>query len=176
MTSGNAVLNENDKRSAIAQFLVLGIGNVLLTDEGVGVETIKEMKSIPLPPFVELFDGGTSGADLLDVIACRKKIVVIDAMDSDLKAGEIAVFSEKDFSACCGVQSSLHDIGIIETLGMAKLLGCEPEHVTVIGIQPEVVAPGTALSKSVKKAIPRVIIRILKEIEEYVSVEVETRR
>ena len=66
--------------------VVLGIGNILLRDEGVGVRVAEQMLSINLPREVEVVDGGTAGADLLDVICNRRKVIIIDAVDADNKA------------------------------------------------------------------------------------------
>ncbi len=70
--------------------LILGIGNILLRDEGVGVRVIEQMQTMRLPDDVELVDGGTAGADLLDVLAERRKVIVIDAVQADCEPGECA--------------------------------------------------------------------------------------
>ena len=76
--------------------LVLGIGNILLRDEGVGVRVIERMLKMRLPDNVELVDGGTAGADLLDVLAERKKVIVIDAVQADCEPGTVLKFTADD--------------------------------------------------------------------------------
>ncbi len=73
--------------------LVLGIGNILLRDEGVGVRVIEKLQLMDLPDGVEVVDGGTAGADLLDVIAEREKVIVIDATDVNAEPGGIVRFT-----------------------------------------------------------------------------------
>jgi hydrogenase maturation protease len=145
--------------------LVLGIGNILLSDEGVGVRVIEGLGSVLLPSNVEICDGGTSGADLLDIIASREKIIVIDSMDSGLEPGRVRILFLDDFSAVREPSISLHDIGILETYKMTKLLGCEPKKVLVIGVQPGNLSVGADLSPQVAASIPGIIDFIRKEIE-----------
>ena len=145
--------------------LVLGIGNVLLRDEGIGVHIIEEMKKNDLPDNVELVDGGTGGADLLDVIAERQKVIVIDAVQGDYKPGTLIRFTAEDLVKLDGTEVSLHELGLYETLLMAKMLGCEPKEVIIIGIKPKEIKWGLELSEEIKPLVPKIIDIVLKEIE-----------
>jgi hydrogenase maturation protease len=147
--------------------LVLGIGNVLLSDEGIGVEVVRELDAVPLPGFVEIVDGGTSGADLIDVLAERKKIIIIDAMDAGAEPGDIAVFSPGETARPSRARLSLHDLGLVDTLRQTEFLGYGPDETVIIGVQPESLAPGTSISRAVRSAIPRVILRVWKEIRSF---------
>ena len=73
--------------------LVLGIGNILLCDEGVGVRVIEALQTMELPATVEVFDGATAGVDLLDVLADRRKVIVIDAVQADGPCGAVFRFT-----------------------------------------------------------------------------------
>jgi hydrogenase maturation protease len=144
--------------------LVLGIGNILLRDEGVGVRVIEQMQRMRLPDNVELVDGGTAGADLLDVLAERRKVIVIDAVQADCKPGTVLRFTADDLVRPDGVGMSLHELGLGEALTMTKQLGCAPEDVVVFGIKPEDVASGLDLSEEIGALVPKVIELVLAEI------------
>jgi hydrogenase maturation protease len=144
--------------------LVLGIGNILLRDEGVGVRVIERMQEIPLPDDVELVDGGTAGADLLDVLAERRKVIVIDAVQADCEPGTVLRFTADDLVRPDGVGMSLHELGLGEALAMTGQLGCAPEDVVVFGIKPEDIGCGLELSEEIAASVPKVIELLLAEI------------
>ena len=144
--------------------LVLGIGNILLRDEGVGVRVIEQMQEIPVPEEVELVDGGTAGADLLDVLAERRKVIVIDAVQSDCEPGTVLRFTAADLVRPDGVGMSLHEVGLGEALTMTKQLGCAPGDVVVFGIKPKDTTCGLELSEEVEASVPKVVELILAEI------------
>jgi hydrogenase maturation protease len=144
--------------------LVLGIGNILLRDEGVGVRVIEQMQKISLPDDVELVDGGTAGADLLDVLAERRKVIVIDAVQADCEPGTVLRFSADDLTQPDGVGMSLHELGLGEALKMTKQLGCAPEDVVVFGIKPGDISCGLELTEEIAASVPKVIELVLAEI------------
>jgi len=144
--------------------LVLGIGNILLRDEGVGVRVIERMQKMRLPDNVELIDGGTAGADLLDALAERKKVIVIDAVQADCEPGTVLRFTADDLTQPDGVGMSLHELGLGEALTMTRQLGCAPEDVVVFGIKPKDISCGLELSEQISASIPRVVELVLAEI------------
>jgi hydrogenase maturation protease len=160
-------MNENDAYIR-RPVLVLGIGNILLHDEGIGVYAVEQMQKGGVPDYVELLDGGTAGADLLDHICDRQKVIVVDAVDSDIEPGTILRFTSGDLASNAGQSISLHEFGIADTLAMARQLNCAPHEVIVIGIKPKDISPGLGLSDEVAGVVPRII--------ECVSVEIETAK
>ncbi|UCG59028.1 MAG: hydrogenase maturation protease [Phycisphaerales bacterium] len=144
--------------------LVLGIGNILLRDEGVGVRVIEQMQKMHLPDGVELVDGGTAGADLLDVLAERRKVIVIDAVQADCDAGSVLRFTADDLACPDRAGVSLHELGLGEALIMTKQLGCAPEEVIVFGIKPKELGCGLELSEEIAASVPKVIELVLAEI------------
>jgi len=142
----------------------LGIGNILLRDEGVGVRVIEQMQKMHLPDDVELVDGGTAGADLLDVLAERRKVIVIDAVQADCEPGTVLRFTADELVQPDGVGMSLHELGLGEALTMTRQLGCAPEDVVVFGIKPKDTGSGLELSEEVEASVPKVVELILPEI------------
>ena len=145
--------------------LVLGIGNILIRDEGVGVRVIEQMQTMHLPDYVELIDGGTAGADLLDALAERRKVIIIDAVQADCEPGTVLRFTTDDLVRPDGVGMSLHELGLGEALTMTRQLGCTPEDVVVFGIKPKDIECGIELSEKIMSSVPKVIELVLEEIE-----------
>jgi len=145
--------------------LILGVGNLLLKDEGIGVHVARELQKKILPAEVEVCDGGVAGIGLLDFFREASKLLLIDAAEMSLKPGTVVRFTPenvKDLSG--GVKFSTHDVGLMEVLNLAKALRRCPEDVIIIGIQPKEISWGTNLSPEVEAAIPQVVEMVLKEI------------
>jgi len=146
----------------VKEVLILGIGNILHKDDGLGVFIVNEMSTTvsDLPGNVEIFDGGISGYDLLPVMSGRKKIVIVDALKTNDKPGSIYRFSAKHL-ADCNNKFSLHDMGVKKLVDMLMIMGEKPE-VEVIGIVPEdIQSLAIGISESVKNSIPKAVECIL---------------
>jgi hydrogenase maturation protease len=142
--------------------LIVGMGNLLYRDEGIGVHVIQAMEKMELPGHVELLDIGTSTMDLISYLKEIKKLVVIDAMRAGGEPGTIYKCKPEDLLPKDGGPISLHEIGLLETLGMAKKLGMEIETV-IVGVEPEIMEWGMELTEKVKNKIPLIIEAVLKE-------------
>ena len=150
--------------SSRCPILILGIGNILLGDEGVGVRVIEQMEGIVPPDDVELVDGGTGGADLLEIIAEREKVIVIDAVEADREPGDVLRLSVEDLFRPVQARMSLHEIGLAESLIMAKQLNCAPKEVVIFGVKPKSTECGLDLSKEVAACVPKVIELVFEEV------------
>jgi hydrogenase maturation protease len=139
------------RRSSI---LVLGVGNILLSDEGVGVHVIEAMKEMELPEDVELLDGGTGAFDLIDIIAGREKVIIIDAVEGGCEPGAVYRFSPDDIQTQQYQIASSHQVGLLDALAMTKILGCPPCHVIIYGIEPKRLDCGMELSPEIAASIP----------------------
>jgi hydrogenase maturation protease len=137
--------------------LILGVGNILLRDEGVGVRVVEAMQCADLPSEVEVFDGGTAGIDLLDVLADRRKVVVVDAMDGDVEPGTVMRLTPEDLLPTSGQGVSLHEMSLMETLAVAQRMGIAPQEVVILGIKPQELGWGLELSPVVAGVVPRVV-------------------
>jgi len=144
------------------KILIVGIGNLLCRDEGIGVHVIQEMKNMKLPDHIDLLDMGTSTMDLISYLEGVKKLIVIDALKAGGSPGTIYRCRPGDLLANEEGPISLHEIGVLETLSMAKKMGVEINTV-IIGVEPKVLDWGMELSDEVKSKIPAVIEAVLKE-------------
>ena len=130
------------------------------------MRVVEAMQGINLPRNVELVDGGTAGLDLLDVVADRRKVIVIDVVQADNKPGTVLRFGADDFTPQGVATVSLHQVGLLETLMMAKHLGCAPRPVVIFGIEPKEMGYGLELSAQVVAVVPSVINLVLAELED----------
>jgi hydrogenase maturation protease len=142
--------------------LIVGIGNLLCKDEGIGVHVIQEMKKMRLSEHIELLDIGTSTMDLISHLEGVKKLIVIDAMKAGGAPGTIYRCGPEDLLSEEEGPISLHEIGVLESLNMAKKMGMEIRTV-IIGVEPKVIEWGMELSDEVKDKIPSIIEAVLKE-------------
>ncbi|MEW6215488.1 MAG: HyaD/HybD family hydrogenase maturation endopeptidase [Nitrospirota bacterium] len=145
------------------KILILGIGNLLLKDEGVGVHVVERMKDMALPPDVEVMDGGTMGFNLLYYLEGREKVIVIDAAKAGSPPGTLYRFTDKDLADKRGFFRTAHDFDFVDALKTARFLGHKPE-VIIIGVEPEDMSDGLELSPVIKEKIPRIIELVMKEI------------
>lgn len=144
--------------------LVLGVGNILLRDEGIGVFIVRELEKRDLPPEVELFDGGTAGMELLNVVADRKKVIVVDAVKGGDEPGTLYRFTPGDVTEERQLNASVHQVGLLEIIEMTDYLNCKPGKVVIIGVEPGRMEWGMELSPEIAGVVPRVIKLVMEEI------------
>jgi len=150
-------------RQALAPTLVLGVGNILLRDEGAGVRAVEALRAMDLPAGVEALDGGTLGADLVDLIAGRRRLIVIDTVRAGGPPGTLYRLSVEDLLRPDVPNVSLHQTGLLEALQMARHLGGTPDEVLIFGIEPQTIHFGLELSDAVRAALPHVVELVLAE-------------
>jgi hydrogenase maturation protease len=146
---------------------VLGIGNILMRDEGVGVRIMAQVRdSRAWPVEVEFIDGGAGGLNLLTVIERAKSLIVFDAADMGLAAGDFRVITPDQVTSDTAGRLSLHDMPFIETLKLCEQFSTCPGDVTIMAIQPAVVDYGRELSEELKRAMPGLVAAGRKMVEE----------
>jgi len=154
--------------------LVLGIGNTILTDEGIGVRVAEKMMKMSLPPEVEVMDGGIKGLDLLYYIEGRKKVIVVDAVKAGAPPGTLFRFTDNDLAAKKGIMRSAHGIDFSDVIAAARFTGTKPDEVIFLGIEPEDLNVSMELSPMIEKMIPILINLVMKEIDAYLSRQLST--
>lgn len=160
---------ESSEARAAASVLVLGVGNLLQHDDGVGVHVIHEMMERGLDDRygVELVDGATAGLDLIPVLEGRKKIIIIDALRLQDEPGAIYRFRPRDLPAR-GMVDTAHELGILQALSILEMKGEYPE-VEIIGVVAgDVTEMSMELTLPVREAIPSVI-QVIEEMFETIE-------
>jgi hydrogenase maturation protease len=148
--------------------LIIGVGNLLLKDEGVGVHVARELQKRSLPAGVEVYDGGVGGIGLLDYFREASRLVLIDAAEMRLKPGTVLRFIPEDVEDFgSAVKFSIHDVGLAEVLKLARALGICPEDVVIFGIQPKEISWGEELSAEIQAALSQVVEMVMKEISSH---------
>ena len=145
--------------------LILGLGNPLLGDEGIGVRVIEELKKHRLPDGVSVVDGGTSGLGLVSLMEGRDRVIVVDAADMGRPPGSVVSFTREEIKLETGeALFSLHQVGLAEALALADALQVTPNELTIIGVQPLSMEPGAELSPEGEGAIRKCIGLVLDHV------------
>jgi hydrogenase maturation protease len=136
-----------------ATTLVLGVGNVILGDEGFGPEVVRRLSEAALPAGVRVEEGGVGGFNLLGSLEGVERLIVVDVMLADIPPGEIRLFRLEPGSSAPGQGIlSFHQVGVPELLELWRLLGHEPETYFLV-TRPEKLAWGEGLSAPVRRAV-----------------------
>jgi len=147
------------------KILVLGVGNLLLKDDGVGVHAIKELEKFSLPGNVQLLEAGTVSHQLLPLFNSIDYLIVIDAVEAGDVPGTIFRFSPDDIRVKSGQRFSLHQISLMDVLSLTSLTGRMPETI-IFGIQPvDVSSWSLELSDAVRESVPKIRELVFAEIE-----------
>ena len=134
---------------------VLGIGNIILSDEGFGVRVVEYLeKNFTFPENVGLIDGGTLGVELTHFITGTRRLLIIDSIDGGGEAGKIFHLRDEEIKAHFAQKISAHEVGIQEVLTILELTGKKIPHVELIGAQPFSLEAGVELTEPMKKLVP----------------------
>jgi hydrogenase maturation protease len=148
--------------------LVLGLGNVLLGDEGIGVRVVERLVDDQadgrLPAGARLVDGGTLGLSLLPLLDDAEAVVMVDAVDLGLAPGSVVVLRDEELVARMGGAISVHQLGVGDLLAVARLRGTMPARASLVGVQPERMEIGLELSDAVAAAVPEAVRLASREI------------
>lgn len=150
--------------------LILGIGNILWADEGFGVRCVEAMDTkYSFGENVELMDGGTQGIYIVHHVQDADNLIVFDAIDYGLEAGEMKIIENEDVPAFMGAKKmSLHQTGFQEVLATAQLMGEYPERLVLIGVQPDVLDDyGGSLTPKVNSQIEPALAKALEFLDEW---------
>ena len=146
--------------------LVLGLGNPLRGDDGVGVRVAQHLAKAYLPGDVDVVDGGTRGLGLVSLLEGRQRAIVVDAADMGKAPGQVVRFVLED-ARLLGEdegQFSIHAAGLREALLLARALGILPQEVVFFGVQPARIAWETGLSPQVEAALPSLVEVVWREV------------
>lgn len=144
--------------------LVLGVGNYLLSDDGVGVHAIQRLlEQNCLPEEVQVIDGGTLGLDLLYLLEGVDRLILVDAVKTSFPPGTLVRLDNEQVPAYLSLKVSPHEIGVPELLMAAQLRDIAPPEIIVMGIQPESLETGVDLSPCVAASLEQLVKQVTTE-------------
>ena len=133
--------------------VVIGVGNTILSDEGVGVHAARLLQSDPrVPAGVTILDGGTIGLELIPYASDASRVLLLDAMNSGKAPGTLARMTGKDLLGTTGGWSA-HQLGVADLIAALFLMSTSPQDIVVLGVQPANTDWGTSLSPEVEAAL-----------------------
>ena len=151
-----------------AKTLILGVGNLLLSDEGVGLRVLERLAATcDLPEGVQTLDGGTLGLDLLYYLEGVENLVIIDAVEMGKEPGTLLRLEGDEVPAFLSVKMSPHQIGIPDMLFAAKLKDLYPRNVVLWGVQPGVLDAGLDLSPPVAVRVDELVEKVVDELRRW---------
>jgi len=148
--------------------LILGLGNILYRDDGVGVRAVEGLRMEGCK--AEVINGATLGLSLFDVLKNNEKVIVVDAVEMGRNPGTIACFTAEELLSLPESRNfSLHEIGLLEVLKIGFALEENFSNVIIIGIQPGIIEQGEGLSPEVEDKLPEIIEIVKKEVNQDAS-------
>lgn len=159
--------------SPAASPLVIGIGNILLRDEGVGVWVVRELErlvaegQLEVPPGTRFVDGGTLGLELLPMFAGTSVLVLVDAVNLDRPPGSVAVLRGDAIEGTLAGHVSPHQVGVADLVAAARLTGVMPRASSLVGIQPAWIDIGLELTPAVATALSAGLALVCAELRRY---------
>ena len=148
--------------------LVLGIGNVFLADEAIGVRLVEALEQrFNIPPELDVMDGGTSGMEMLQDMANRDHIIVLDAVASKKHApGSIVILRDEQVPVMFTTKISPHQLGLSDVLSALTMTDEFPKKLTLVGVVPESLAFNQPLSATVQKAFDAALDQVVMLLKE----------
>lgn len=148
--------------------LVLGIGNLVMSDDGVGVRVVQKLqRSYQFPENVEVLDGGTLGLDLLPKLEGVEHLIVVDAVETGQEPGTCVRLTGEELPIALETKVSPHQMGLKDLLAVSQLMGHSPRQMVLIGVQPGSIEMDTELTPEVEEKVDVLIANILKELESF---------
>lgn len=147
------------------RIVVLGAGNILLSDEGVGVRVIERLPlAYSLPPEIELIDGGTCGMEMLEDLEDLDALILVDAIRGGQAPGTPIRLAGDAVPVFFKTKLSPHQIGLSDVLATLELVGKAPKYTTILGIQPVSLALGMELTPEVDSRVPELMRLVIDEL------------
>lgn len=147
---------------------IIGIGNTLYTDEGVGVHILPYLEEA-LAGFdnVEIIDGATDAMRLLEPVEEADYLIIVDAVNAGKPGGELITLRQEEIPKYYGVKMSVHQIGFQEVLLAADLRGRLPKEMVMFGVQPASLELNVGLSETVKEKIPELTASVVEQVQKW---------
>jgi hydrogenase maturation protease len=147
------------------QVLVLGVGNILLQDEGVGVRVVQEFqRRFQLPAGVDVLDGGTAGMCLIEDILDKDHVIIVDAVQTGQPPGTLVRLTGDEVPVFLQQRISPHQLGLSEVLATLALIDKKPQHLVLIGIVPKSMELSLELSAEIEHQVNVLIDKVVAEL------------
>ena len=148
--------------------LVLGLGNILLGDEGVGVRVVERLEELyHFPQGTQVLDGGTLALDLLPYVEDADRLVVIDAVDMGAEPGTVVRIADEEVPTFLSIKVSPHQMGLADILTAARLQDKCPEELVLWGVQPAVIDTTLELSTPVTLQVDALVDGVLADLSRW---------
>jgi len=158
-------MNPTDNATSPRQVAIVGVGNLLLSDEGVGIHAIRALREASMPDHVKIFEFGTRGLEILEAVQGFKKAIIIDAVRSGAPPGSIRRWELVELLDTGAPRMlNLHEIDLLTALKVGRATARLPDEVIIIGVEPKLLSPGLELSPEVKGKFQGLLDLILKEL------------
>jgi hydrogenase maturation protease len=154
----------------LSNIKILGVGNLVRQDEGLGIHLLQALQNkLPpvLPAGIELLDGGTGGLILLDYVESAEKLLILDAVAAGREPGEIVIWQKEEIPYFIAPKMTVHQVSLAEVLHWAKFRGKYPQDIVVVGIQPKCLDWGTKLSEEVRNSLPAALHEVLSILKKW---------
>lgn len=145
--------------------VVLGVGNLLMQDEGIGVHLAQALQSQPLPPGVEVLDAGTAVWETLMTLGPVDQLILLDAAQGGGEPGAVYRFRPEEVSSAEPMMVSLHQIDLLQALRMAELAGWQARQVLILGIEPATIGWGMHLSAALTQRFGTLVEVVRAEVQ-----------
>ncbi|MDA8429226.1 MAG: HyaD/HybD family hydrogenase maturation endopeptidase [Geobacteraceae bacterium] len=146
--------------------LVLGIGNLVMSDDGVGVKVVQKLqREYRFAQTVEIMDGGTLGLDLLPKLEGVERLIVVDAVETGEAPGTCVRLAGEELPIALETKVSPHQMGLKDLLSVAELLGHSPREMVLVGVQPGSIEMDTELTAAVEAKIEELVGMVLEELD-----------
>ncbi len=156
--SSQEVITENIK--------IIGIGNTLFSDEGVGVHLLEYLrKVIPENENLEIIEGATDGIKLLQPVEESDYLILLDAVNAGKEPGTVITLKNEEIPKYFGVKMSVHQLGLQDVLNAASIRDNLPKEMYLFGVQPESLELGLELTECVSKNIPELVELVVNQVE-----------
>jgi hydrogenase maturation protease len=165
--ASQAEASSGPNRRGSRDVLVLGLGNILLTDDGVGVHVVRHLARAPnRPAGLRPVDGGTLGFQLMPALVAADAVLVVDAAQFGEPGGSHRLFDQQALAdhISRGRPISAHQAGLVDLLTLARLVGWEPARFALLGIQPQRIDWGEQLSETVAGSLPAVCRAVVRTV------------
>jgi len=139
--------------SLTSDTVVIGVGNTILSDDGVGVHAARLLESEPrVPAGVTILDGGTIGLELMPYVSDASRVLFLDAVNSGAAPGTLTRMAGGDLLGLSGGEN-VHQLGVADLIAALALVSTRPQEIVVLGVQPAITDWGTTLSPEVESAL-----------------------